>query len=272
MWVDSGNLAMGRLDVQILKDLIGATGFYSPKSPQTPWHWVHPGTFAHFGMRKCCADPAISKRRPCCCCATTATKCDPCNEQSSLDHTNASFWLQKTMCNGALVGFQRDTPGYTSVLVPWVACALNRSCIAPLGPGGPSHRGNHRQDQAALTMLSHLHGMPCVDKELGAGFKLHQDNRWTNQSYCDTILNGVAHNAAVDMQSVTIDPATLAGLQRNRGKISCRRDASLRRRLQGPRAEPPSPILSTPSQQRTCTFTGHTTVSQPRTKKRSRLG
>jgi hypothetical protein len=56
-------------------------------------------------------------------------------------------------------------------------------------------------------MLSHLHGMPCVDKELGAGFKLHQDNRWTNQSYCDTILNGVAHNAAVDMQSVTISRA-----------------------------------------------------------------
>ena len=63
---------------------------------------------------------------------------------------------------------------YTSVLVPWAACALNRSCIAPLGPGGASHRGNHRQDQSALTILSHAAGMPCVDKELNAGFRLHQ--------------------------------------------------------------------------------------------------
>lgn len=209
LWIDSGNLATQRLEVETVQELVRKTGFYSPKSPQTPWHWVHPGTFGHYGLVKCCADPSVSKRRPCCCCGGSFSRCDPCEEFSGLEHANASFWLKRSMCNGALVGFQRGTVGYSAVLVPWAACAQNRSCIAPLGPGGASHRGNHRQDQAALTMLSHLTGMPCTDKELRAGFKLHQDNRWTNLSFCETVLgvSAVPSKSQTHSEVVTTTPA-----------------------------------------------------------------
>ena len=37
----------------------------------------------------------------------------------------------------------------------WRECSLDVECIAPSG----SHRGNHRQDQAALTVLAWLHGL-----------------------------------------------------------------------------------------------------------------
>jgi hypothetical protein len=37
------------------------------------------------------------------------------------------------------------------------ACSANRDCIAPKG----SSRDNHRQDQAALTVLIHLNGYTC---------------------------------------------------------------------------------------------------------------
>ena len=56
-------------------------------------------------------------------------------------------------CNGAFLGIKKDLHGAASSVMPvWVECALNRSCIAPEG----SSRRNHRQDQAALTMLTKL--------------------------------------------------------------------------------------------------------------------
>jgi hypothetical protein len=112
-----------------------------------------------------------------------------------LEKSNATYWLDKTMCNGALVGFKKDTEGYDKILLPWVLCSKNRDCIAPDGPGQASHRGNHRQDQAGLTMLAHLNGMPCEDRELDAGFKLHQDNRWQNLSFCEEMK--LAEHSAV---------------------------------------------------------------------------
>src|SRR5262249_34040328 len=56
--------------------------------------------------------------------------------------------------DATLIGFATGSPSatvrdrvYRDILVPWKACALNRGCIAPPG----SSRGNHRQDQAALS-------------------------------------------------------------------------------------------------------------------------
>ena len=48
LWIDSGNKAMeGKLDMKFIRnDLIGPTGFYSPKSQNTPFHWVHAGKSA----------------------------------------------------------------------------------------------------------------------------------------------------------------------------------------------------------------------------------
>ena len=64
------------------------------------------------------------------------------------------------MCNGAIIGIANNHPRdpVNKIVVPWVRCAMNRSCIAPAG----SSRKNHRQDQAALTVLAHSSGFGTV--------------------------------------------------------------------------------------------------------------
>lgn len=47
------------------------------------------------------------------------------------------------------VGFDTSQPAASALLDAWLDCALHLQCIAPVG----SHRGNHRQDQAALSLL-----------------------------------------------------------------------------------------------------------------------
>jgi hypothetical protein len=47
---------------------------------------------------------------------------------------------------------------YEELARPWYECALTRQCIAPDG----SNRRNHRQDQAALTVLAYLSGDSCT--------------------------------------------------------------------------------------------------------------
>ena len=100
------------------------------------------------------------------------------------------------MLNGAIVGLDHHHKDFEAVAIPWAACALQRECIAPIG----SHRGtgcvrvrgslcgvsncgvllagNHRQDQAALTVLAHwkhdtdpLRGLPS------APVRIHQVGR-----------------------------------------------------------------------------------------------
>ena len=235
LWVDSGNLAIQKgntkkqkpLDIaNVRENLIGKTGFYSPTSLHTPWHWVHAGTFGHFGLAKCCADPKLIKKKPCCCCGDNPPQfCTNCD--ASWKPAQAEEWLDKTMCNGALVGFKKGSEGYTKVLLPWHKCSLDRSCIAPQGPGAESHRGNHRQDQAGLTLISHLNGMPCFDKELSAGFKLHQDNRWQNKTFCEEVESRGAS-------------ADVTGAQQTRGVAPNAADAG-NRPLPPPASPPQSP-------------------------------
>ena len=43
------------------------------------------------------------------------------------------------------------------VMRDWVACASDKACICPAG----SNRGNHRQDQAALSLAMGMHGVTC---------------------------------------------------------------------------------------------------------------
>lgn len=78
-------------------------------------------------------------------------------------HPNTAHYLNAhgmnlKMCNGALIAFSvHNTRAWTSTMQPWFACARTLSCIAPSG----SNRLNHRQDQAALTVLAHKAGFTC---------------------------------------------------------------------------------------------------------------
>ena len=88
-------------------------GFYSANSGGLVEKWTHPGTLAHFGVNQ--TDSEILESKP---------------------------------CHAAFLGFSRNQT-LENLVTPWKACALNSDCIAPKG----SNRTNHRQDQAALTLL-----------------------------------------------------------------------------------------------------------------------
>jgi hypothetical protein len=61
----------------------------------------------------------------------------------------------RTNCEAAMVGFTLKT--YSELARPWYDCSMTRQCIAPDG----SDRSNHRQDQAALSVLSILTNKTC---------------------------------------------------------------------------------------------------------------
>ena len=84
------------------------------------------------------------------------------------------------MCNGALVAFEKASPAYSQVLEPWVRCAHDRECIAPVygsGRGSRSLRGNHRQDQAALSFIAYRAGWRCESGPATVGVALHVDKQ-----------------------------------------------------------------------------------------------
>ena len=56
---------------------------------------------------------------------------------------------ERRNCDASTVAFVRSEPAAAEVLGLWAACARIERCIAPAG----SSRANHRQDQAALTLI-----------------------------------------------------------------------------------------------------------------------
>ena len=81
----------------------------------------------------------------------------------------------KRNLNGAIVGFDTNNAAAKKLILAWFQCAMDKDCIAPIGSG----RGNHRQDQAALTCLAYANniaprGMFAVNRKY-LGIKQHQD-------------------------------------------------------------------------------------------------
>ena len=161
------------------------------------------GTYAYYGLSKCC-NRTLSIKRPCCCCGledepgyrgwcTQCEKIEPLAGRPALAPARPEQWLDKPMCNGALLGFSAGWPEAVRYLDDWAACALDERCIAPHygvpmhGRGSVSTRGNHRQDQAALSILSYQHGFGCQTKVHELGFQLHTDGTNDNQ-LCRTIV------------------------------------------------------------------------------------
>jgi len=63
--------------------------------------------------------------------------------------------LNRRNCGATFVGFRRDA--LLPLVTRWKECALVKACIAPKG----SNRRNHRQDQAALSILVWQDGREC---------------------------------------------------------------------------------------------------------------
>jgi len=74
----------------------------------------------------------------------------------------------KRNCNAAFLGFGNKVR--ESILIPWRDCALKRECIAPIG----SNRGNHRQDQAALTLIVYMNDFECGN-QLVHNYQIHRE-------------------------------------------------------------------------------------------------
>jgi hypothetical protein len=60
-------------------------------------------------------------------------------------------------CNGAFSAWSSRGDVGLRVMEDWVACALEKQCVCP----EKSNRGNHRQDQAALSLAMAMHGLTC---------------------------------------------------------------------------------------------------------------
>ena len=89
----------------------------------------------------------------------------------------ADIGPQDTPCAGGVVALDRDNVRTLSRFVRrWRACAWREECIAPAG----SSRANHRQDQAALTLLFIAADVPqrChYDTPISLGVLTHADGR-----------------------------------------------------------------------------------------------
>ncbi|KAF9290931.1 hypothetical protein BGZ68_005671 [Mortierella alpina] len=113
LWLDSGD----RISTGFLRWLPSFLlhhGLWTPQSQDTMQTWTHPGLLHYY--------------------------------HDSLD----SFAKDETNCNGAAIAFDiHNQTVRDGLLKEWIQCAKIKECIAPEG----SNRGNHRQDQAALTYL-----------------------------------------------------------------------------------------------------------------------
>ena len=67
--------------------------------------------------------------------------------------------------NTAVIGLNPRLPKIAQLLTEWKDCALKPECIAPAG----SSRQNHRQDQAALTVIAYKNNI--IQQKRGASSK-----------------------------------------------------------------------------------------------------
>ena len=96
-------------------------------------------------------------------------------------------WCFAVAGNGAIVGFDRLSPKFMPMLLAWIGCASDEACIAPQG----SSRTNHRQDQAALTLLATQRSYNCEVGSIQMGVALHKDEI-VNTSLCAEFLDAEA--------------------------------------------------------------------------------
>jgi hypothetical protein len=117
-------------------------GVVSDKTARDLLDFTHHGMFEYF-------DKTFSKKK------TFFTEANP-----PVFNCNGAFsaWAPKSL----------NLPNGVAAMDMWEKCALDKKCICPDG----SNRGNHRQDQAALTLALAAHDFRCyTDREKGDGVR-----------------------------------------------------------------------------------------------------
>jgi len=92
--------------------------------------------------------------------------------QGTLDFLQVEAHVyEKRNLSGGIVAINSDREDVVKLIHRWKECALVKECIAPDG----SSRRNHRQDQAVLTVLTHMSGLVDGMPVMFYGFKVGQD-------------------------------------------------------------------------------------------------
>jgi len=146
VWLDSG-VALHQ-PLRKIRAMALEEGFASDETARSIARFSHEGTLRYF-VQNFNMDPAVAaafaaKRRE-----NPATLDSP----QGLPDALKKF----TNCNGA---FSAHVPGsrrFETISQRWLRCSLNKTCVCPRG----SSRANHRQDQAALTLLALQDGYVC---------------------------------------------------------------------------------------------------------------
>ena len=76
------------------------------------------------------------------------------------------------MSAGGCLAFNSADLCSMKLISNWSKYAKIKECLAPLG----SNRGNHRQDQALLSILASLENWPPIDVNIKRPFAFHQDD------------------------------------------------------------------------------------------------
>ncbi|KAL0097339.1 hypothetical protein J3Q64DRAFT_1056956 [Phycomyces blakesleeanus] len=159
VWLDAGNVVTADFVRMIPGIVRRQRGFWSPRSQHTAKIWTHPRMFEYF-------------------------------EVSAENYENVEN------CNGAALGFDTSDPNIVNGLIlPWLACAKARECIAPPG----SSRLNHRQDQAAITLLAHHQGHVCTKPASAFRLQLHRDTSCRSDLLGLDLQHRLFHPSSIDL-------------------------------------------------------------------------
>jgi len=139
LWLDAGDALHASLNETITN--IRERGFISTETAPSVKQWTHEGMFTYFEKHFLLTDKILQKV------------------------------LAGQNCNGAVNGWYRHSAVAYQMLSKWEQCALTRECIAPEG----SSRLNHRQDQAALTLLALMNDFKCNSN---VPVSLHNDGQF----------------------------------------------------------------------------------------------
>ena len=118
---------------EVIARTVAARGFISDWTQKTIESLTHEGMLSyfeeHFGLRR----------------------------EAALRRHDANGSEVYNNCNGAFSAHLKGSERYETITKPWVKCSLTMECVCPKGSG----RHNHRQDQAALTLLAIREDVRC---------------------------------------------------------------------------------------------------------------
>ncbi|KAI8886553.1 hypothetical protein K501DRAFT_243979 [Backusella circina FSU 941] len=158
VWLDAGNIVTPQFIRHIPQTIKKLHGFWSPRSAKTMAAWTHPGMFDYFG-------------------------------------TDMTAYGDYINCNGAAMGFDVSNETIVDTMIlPWLECGMDKRCIAPPG----SSRANHRQDQAALTMLAYMGGFKCNMSPNYYKLQTHRDKSCRAELMALDIQKKLNHPSSID--------------------------------------------------------------------------